>query len=345
MKTVIRIAGLMLALITAFAAVRLFAQLPADNKENIAQKYAGWSGVLQAGVCSRWQASGSFTRWLNRCAADFEKQHDGVYIEFIECEETDIPGIFEIYTPDMFFFSPGVITDESAAADVQAVCIGGYALAYNRNMDITNPLRYIQTDTDAHCYTAASVALCGAGPDSESSLPDAAMDIGLPASAAETDMFNRFTAGEIPCIAVSSKDISRLQKLSDAGKGPDWALICPDGIAFTDQILYMMTPSVLPDDGRAEIIAGFARFLLTDECQSYLSDIGAIPVCGGNIYPAHSPYAAVEAWLSGEKIVPPVFSEYSAADCEAIVRAFEEGATDKRRALESIMEKRRVKGR
>lgn len=344
MKRLMCILCAIMTFLIACAALHTISKLPADNKAHIEQKYAGWSGVLQAGVCSRWQPGGSLVRWLNRCAADFEKKHDGVYIEFIECEEMEIPGIFEIYTPDIFFFSPGVITDASAASSVQTVCMGGYALIYNRNMDNMNSLENIQPDTNASCYSAAAIALHGADIESEKLQIDTAMDIGLEASASDADIFSRFVSGEIPCIAASTKDISRLQKLSDAGKGPDWKAVCPGGIAFTDQLLYMMTPAALPSDGRNKVIEEFAAYLLTDKCQGYLSDIGAIPVCGERSYPSHSPYAVVEASLSGEIITPPVFSEYCASDSAAIVRSFQAGEMDKAQAIKTILENRRVKG-
>lgn len=328
----------MLTLMIGCAALQLFSRLPADSSAHIQQKYAGWSGVLQACVCSRWQAGGSFIRWLNRCAADFEKAHDGVYIEFMDCAEEDLGGIADIYSPDIIFFSPGVISDESAASCVQAVCMGGYGVARNTSFDGGDPAEFILPDTAALCYSAAAIALSGG----TENIPDSAMDIGLTVSAA--DAYSRFTAGEIPCIAVSAKDISRLIKLSESGRGPEWEISCPAGPAFTDQVLYMMTPAHLPDDGRAEVIHSFADHLLSDDCQGYLSDIGAMPVCGGSIYPARSPYAAVEVSLQGEVLTPPAFSEYSIADCGDIVRSFRNDEIDKNRAVRAIIQRRCVKG-
>lgn len=340
MKKLVKGMCALLAVFLLCAGLRLGGALPPDTGEYIEEKYAGWSGVLQACVCSRWQAGGSFVRWLNRCADAFERSHDGVYIEFMSCEEQHIGGIREIYTPDMLFFSPGVFRD----ADATAVCLGGYALACNRALTDEAGLHAaaIQPDSAGLCYSAATISLLSGSRQAEPAAPEPAMDIGLPAGAADGDPLSRFIAGEIPCLAVSSADVCRLQKLRDAGRGPDWALSCAGMPAFTDQLLYAAAAGDLSDDGRAETIRAFIAFLLEEDCQAMLSDIGALPV-RGSIYPAHSPHAAMEAALAGgDYIAPPPFSEYCAADCGEIVRAFLSGETDAESALHDIFSARGV---
>jgi len=349
MKRLLAITAALIVVIIAASAVRVFSGLPADNKTHIEKKYAGWNGVLQACVCSRWQAGGSFIRWLNRCAADFEKQHDGVYIEFISCDEADIGGVTEIYTPDMYFFSPGVFEEEQRYDMLVPVCMGGYAWVYNTSLTdegsiYSKSMPFIQEDSSAYCYAAATVSLLGGEGEAEIEM-DYFMDIGLSAASSGKSMLDRFIAGEIPCLAVSSADIAKLARLSEAGRGPDWKTAFSSGPAFTDQILYMMVPSGLPEDGRFEILADFAAFLQNEKCRGHLSSIGAIPVSGGSIYPAHSPYAAMEAQLaSGEIITPFAFSAYSAADCTGIVRSFIGGEISCETALQRILENRQVKG-
>ena len=65
-----------------FGALWAGRHLPVDTRPLIEEKYAGWSGVLRAWVCSEWEPGGSLLRWLNACAADFEKRHEGEYVEF-----------------------------------------------------------------------------------------------------------------------------------------------------------------------------------------------------------------------------------------------------------------------
>ena len=348
MKRLLHISAAILVLALAAAAARMISFLPADNHAYVEEKYAGWNGVLQACVCSRWEGGGSFVRWLNGCAADFEKQHDGVYVEFISCSEADISGISEIYTPDLYFFSPGIFDGEQDHTFLAPICLGGYAWAYNTALADEGSIHadtipVIQEDTDTYCYSAATVALMG-GTGEAGPAQDHSMDIGLPASASGQDALQRFIAGEIPCLAVNCADIAKLKRLTDAGRGPDWNTTCSNGPAFTDQVLYMMIPSGLPDDGRGDVLLEFSAFLRTEKCQGRLSAIGCIPVCGGNIYPPNSPYAAAEAFLCGREIIMPnAFSEYSTADCADIVRNFISGKTTAEQAVREIIHKRCVK--
>lgn len=315
-----------------FIGLRAVSHLPSDGSTYVSEKYASWSGVLQACVCSRWQCGGSFIRWLNRCAAAFEKQHDGVYIEFIECSENDLAGIFEIYQPEMYFVSPGVITDASMVSSIEVVCMGGYAWAVNP--DMTADEIYLRTDDAGHNYSAATIALLS-GDMGAPIEPDGAMDIGISANSAND--LSKFINGEVAAMAISTSELAYLQRLSDSGRGIDWQISCPSGRAFTDQLLYLMLPSSLPDDGCGEILKEFAEFLRTETCQTYLRDIGAIPV-SGSIYPADSPYAKIEAWLKyDEAIMPDPFSEYSCGNGAEIVRVFLEGKLDAENAIVRIL--------
>ena len=338
MKKLFKYLCMLLCVLLGFAALRLADKLPADTGKYIEARYAGWSGVLQACVSSRWQPGGSFIRWLNRCADAFERTHDGVYIEFMECKEEHLGGIREIYTPDMIFYSPGVFSD----ADARAVCMGGYAWVLNPALPRQTDMPAIQPDSAALCYSAATISLLD-GLSAEAELPGAGMDIGLSAAAARADALSRFINGEIPALAVSSADLARLIRLQDAGRGPEWEVQYSSG-AFTDQLLFLSLPDAIPGDGRSEVIAEFAQFLLSEDCQAMLSDIGAIPVCGGSIYPAHSPYAAMEAALRQGKITAPgPFSEYYPADCADIVRSFISGERDAASAVSAILAERKVK--
>lgn len=349
MKRLFRALGGILICAILFLSIRLFSVLPADNADYIERKYSSWNGVLQACVCSRWQAGGSFIRWLNRCVTDFEKAHDGVYIEFIDCEEAELGGVFEIYSPDLFFFSPGVITDESAAEYAQAVCMGGYAWAYNRKLIDAESLcvqsqPMLQPDSAACCYSAATIALSQLNGAAEPIQPTREMDIGLAANTSDAGALSKFANGEAAYLAVSTKDIAYLQRLAESGRGCDWAIFCPNARAFTDQLLYMMLPTYLPDDGRREILYAFADYLLTEKCQSELRSIGAIPVCGESIYPAQSPFSQIEVHLKSEPpIMPQIFSEYSSADCADIVRTFFNGDASSAEAIDSILARRKNK--
>ena len=65
--------------------------LPMDSRPLVAAKYAGWSGVLRLWVCD--DGGPSVTGWLNRCIAQYEKRHPGVYVqpEQVEAAITETP--------------------------------------------------------------------------------------------------------------------------------------------------------------------------------------------------------------------------------------------------------------
>lgn len=83
------------------AAWRLRGALPADPRGLIEAKYGGWSGVLRLWVCGDWPVAA----WLNRCIADFERRHPGVYVqpEYVDAGALSAEGL----APDMAMFGPG----------------------------------------------------------------------------------------------------------------------------------------------------------------------------------------------------------------------------------------------
>ena len=91
-------------------AVVLTAQeLPPDPGKYVEKKYSGWTGVLRGWVYSDWSCSGSFISWLNSAAAEFEKQHEGVYIEF-ESVNREALAAEGIRPPDMLLIRQRPLT-------------------------------------------------------------------------------------------------------------------------------------------------------------------------------------------------------------------------------------------
>ena len=291
----------------AFFAVK---QLPVDGGRLAAEKYAGWNGVLQAWVCSRWSCSGSFITWLNGCAAEFEKDHDGVYIEFTPVDESALHS--GIRTPDMIFLSPGI---PDAGGDALPVAMGGYIWVYNRALTDAPPEQNITLlpDEPGRSFTRALQALMSGEPDAEEkALPDAGIDLGLPASAAavnvDPDALDRFIDGELPALVVSQKELAKLIRLRDDGRGPDWACAPTGDHAFTDQVLLAAVSRGTDEASiqKQELCEAFRAQLLGDEAQAALAGIGAFSVTGETIYPGHSPYAPLDALLHSRPVVTPV---------------------------------------
>lgn len=289
---------------TAFFAIR---QLPMDGGSIAAEKYAGWNGVLQAWVCSRWSCSGGFITWLNSCAAKFEKNHEGVYIEFTPVDESTLHSGMRL--PDMVFLSPG-ITDTSEEA--LPVAMGGYIWVYNRALTDAPPGQNITLlpDDPGRSFTRALQALMsGDTPAAEMDLPETGIDLGLPASAAavnyDPDALDRFIDGEIPALVVSQKELAKLIRLRDAGKGPDWTCAPTGDYAFTDQLLLaaVMQGTDEASMQKQELCEAFRAQLLGEDAQAALTGIGAFSATGETIYPGHSPYAPLDVLLHSRPVV------------------------------------------
>lgn len=119
----------------------------------------------------------------------------------------------------------------------------------------------------------------------------------LPESlAAGADAFERFLNEEAAALPVSYEELARLQRLSDAGRGPDWAAQCTGARAFTDRVLFC--GAVRSGDEREALAMEFIELLLEDESQSDLGACGYLPVtdAAAGIKP-NNPLSKLDAWL------------------------------------------------
>ena len=348
--------------------------LPADAHPYVEQKYAGWNGVLRAWVCADWECAGSFTRWLNACAAGFEKSHDGVYIEFTPVSSDVLRQMSAsgIRPPELVLFSPGTLGELSAfkIADIPdtlrdelrdisnracPVAMGGYIWVYNRELcdgtpDVDSSFAMIPDDA-AHSFSAAAVALLSDAPGetpSESALPDAGLDLGLPASAVQDDAssgiviaddaLNRFINGELPAMVVSQAELARLIRLRDNGRGPDWLCAAAGEAAYTDQLLMLGIVSQTGDAAaeRETLAEAFAAELLEYDAQAKLADIGAFSVTRERIYSDFSAYAQLDAQLNGRTLIVPGSVTRALPDCTALLRARAGGTIDAQASLAQL---------
>lgn len=337
--------------------------LPADTGSYVEQKYAGWNGVLQAWVCCAWNPGGSFISWLNGCAADFERAHNGVYIEFTPVDEAAMREMLEgkLRRPELIFFSPGVLTDSDGLnvldypnrlrGDLRLdnhalpVAMGGYIWVYNTALANGAPARNEAlpltslTDGDGRSFAPALIALLSdplEGDAREIPLPDVGIDLGLPANAQPgeaadnsivmqtEDALERFIRGELPRLAVTQAELSRLNRLRESGRGPDWACAASGQFAWADQLLLL--GSVHPDGTAAaerEALAGeFVASLFTEKAQQALAKIGAFSVTGDTIHSAASVYAQLDGLVASRPLAAPeLFRAYSRDGAET-VRAY-----------------------
>ena len=367
MRKSLQLLCLICVLALIVAAARIFPRLPADSQPYVEKKYAGWNGVLRGWISSEWSCGGSFVRWLNACAAGFEKRHEGVYLEFTEVDAAAMAdlGGSGIRPPELVLFSPGVQVDASRLLPIDAratldcgtdralpVAMGGYIWVYNRTLCNGAPslndldALTLLPDGNGRCFTGAAIALLSGHVEGEIALPDPGLDLGLPTMARPSaelmqseDALTAFVNGDLPYLIVSQAELARLIRLRDAGRGPDWACAATGDVACADQLLLLgvVDQADAAGEQREALAEAFAAYLLGEDSQRMLADIGGFAVTDVQLYPAHSAYAPMEALLRSRALaLPEAFSEHSAANAGAIVRAFLEGRIDAASALRAL---------
>ena len=153
------------------------------------------------------------------------------------------------------------------------------------------------------------------------------------------DALERFIAGELSALPVSQRELSRLVRLRDAGRGPDWACAATGVVAYTDQLLLSGVVDQADGDGaeREALAEEFIALLCTGQMQQRLADVGAFSVTGARIHSDFSAYAPLDALLNGRRlIVPNSFSEYSKRSCGGIVRDFCSGRLGREAAIDAL---------
>lgn len=368
MKKSFQLLCLTFVVILVMAGIHFSSSFPVDSQPYVEKKYAGWNGVLQAWVCTRWSPDGGFIRWLNACASEFEKSHEGVYLEFTPVQEDTMRAMHAggMRMPDLVFFSPGVISNSDGLTPLQPsnavrsdlrdygsghalpVALSGYIWAYNSLLCDGAPQNpgeltalSLPEDQDGRSFTAALIGLLSdipGGDEEEQIMPDTGIDLGLPASseqaAGSEGALDKFIDGELPYIPVSSEEIACLSRLQESGRGPDWRFSLSGQIACSDQLLMAGIPDQGNEPERAALAEAFISSLLTDTFQAGLADIGAHSVTGQRIHSDFSVYAELDILLNSRPLwVPDCFSEYSVSNPATIVRGFLNGNFSAKNAL------------
>lgn len=275
-------------------------RLPIDNEPLVAKKYAGWSGVLRIWAFEGWTGGDCLAGWINRCAAGFEKAHNGVYVQvkYVEAEALARLGQTGVRPPDMILFPPGLLdgaegllpVDASAVRSALAASGGGYAVpvalgGYGWAVNAAAEGAAIPEDEEWRCWSRAAQALGFPGEPAEEETDPAppGMDLGLPATASmeeidvRADALAQFINGDLGAAAVTQRELLRLTRLSEQGRGPEWTFQ-PGRGAYTDQALYLAV--VAGEEATAALSMEFLDRLLSDECQSALVQFGAFPTTG-----------------------------------------------------------------
>lgn len=338
------ICALILALLVP-AGFFLSRVLPVNTAGYISKKYDGWTGVLQAWIFCDWNPGGSFISWLNGCAAEFEKQHEGVYLEFMPVtrEAMSSLGSNGIHPPQLVLFSTGIIPDPTRLADL------GFPDALRK--DLRRDARAIPVAMDGYAWAMnpdATGTLCdpenipgvigllGANMDAPVQTPVPGMDLGLPAFAGTAlniapDAMEIFLDGDARRICVDGAKLGRLLQLREEGRGPDWRMECGGGFVCADRLLFI--GAVSDHEETLQLCRAFAEHLLCDESQDALRRIGAYSVTGRSIYPSQDVRSMVQAQIQSLPVAAGnPFSEHCPPNAAAIVRSTAAGAISPREA-------------
>ena len=345
--------------------------LPRDARPLVAEKYAGWCGVLRLWVYEGWETgAGGVAGWLNAQITRFEKRHPGVYVQPQYVEADTLSGFVDsgLVPPDLMLFPPGVLTapvgllplDEPVALRptltgtgggyAVPVLTGGYLWVENAALDggaclVPEPERFRRWD-------AATLALLAVETFPDAPAPtvdwDAGVDLGLPALSPANGASVRFTAdawrafinGESFGMPVTQRELRRLEALSAQGRGPDWRVV-PGGGAFTDQLLFMAV--VAKPDAQAELCRALIALLLDDDSQGSLHRCGAFSVtASASGYGPGDGLLAMEAALRRDDLVAArCFGGGGPEAFEGIVRKLEGEVGDTVKLWQQIAEQLR----
>ena len=207
--------------------------LPTDRRALVAEKYAGWSGVLRLWVQEDAPVGdGRLTAWLNGCVARFEKRHPGVYVQ---PQAVDAGAMADFLTsgirpPDLLLFAPGTLDGPAGLAPIEVppglrgelqhcgewgsasyaapVAMGGYLWAWNAAMTDGVPDSWRESEATlavrpadgTRRFDAALLALCSAthgAAREETPLELPGVDLGL--GGATTPAPTAEPAGTLPC--------------------------------------------------------------------------------------------------------------------------------------------------
>ena len=340
-----RVLLLGIVIFLVYAAIHTLNLFPFPKDDMQKENSEAFSGVLRLWISEKNSASPSgLSAWLSRESAQFEKKHDGVYVQITPVSEKTLASFSYAaeLPPDMIVFSPGMLESNEGLVKT----------------DVSNLLRTEFQNYESHLCTPIAIgasfwairnenareplsgktllfekgnslrALYALKKDFSPSAPHSAqygIDLGLPISIDKNDESiieethsispgsgslilenakSAFIKGEGDAILMTQKD---LPYLINASGSPEFE-IAMTGDLYTDCLsLFSVTDA---KDGEAkEMCASFLKHLLSEDAQKRLESAKAFSVTGEVIYSGKSHYQEIEMMLSEAKLIPaPAFS-------------------------------------
>lgn len=334
-------------LLLSFFAFQSLDVFPLPKDDIISQKSQKFSGVLRLWIYEENSpASPSAAPWLIRESAQFEKKHDGVYVQVSEVSRETLASFSYAaeLPPDMIVFSPGTL--ESAVglihpgsqkdllneftdyADGFAIPIAAGAHAWAVRADAPDPGQvsgktiFIEEGDEK----SALYALSSDAPKTPSYGMQFGLDLGLPApeNSESAPLVIEESSVIIPgegsritknahlsfikgdCSALLVSG-KTLSKIINASSAPDFKIISAGEMYIDALSLFAITDT--PEDSKRDMCVLFLEHLLDKEAQARLSSCGAFSVRDDlTLYPAKKHFSDMEMYLHTLPLIPaPAF--------------------------------------
>lgn len=317
-----RLLALVLLLAAVVIGVRAFRALPADNAAQVREKYDTWAGVLRVWVCDDWRVgTGSLERYLNACAAAFERAHVGVYVNVQLVTREAVANFLTtgVNPPDIIVYPPGLLESARGLRAIEAAAafrpgmerVGMYEdlryaapILMNAHLWIYDADALDQLPSDLYGVKAACreadlnalVALnSGLRPEEGTARALPGVDIGLPGGAAATPE----PTGTVACrvgqdflVSDAAYDLFRkgtvdafVGDLNDIIRIPekiDWRASVTGRAAYVDDMaLFSVVARAEPDADARAELCGEYLAAILGDGQALAAKAGAFPVTSG----------------------------------------------------------------
>ena len=316
--------------------------LPIEKKTLIEEKYSGWSGVIRVWLD---EDESALSGWLNQCASEFEKQHNGVYIQVEPVNDFSGLEAEGVRPPELALFTPGKAVRYDLFAELPRMPVrdtlqmtniavplaaGGYAWAINRSLldripeDCASIDLSLPMDTAESSYSSALLALSsGVAPGAaEPALPG--VDLGLSGTPAATAAPCPET---VPCrlppdLTATTDAFARFQNGEAAA-----TVVGPEEIARLEKLSaqgrgpdwaldvtgartftdrILLGAALESKDEREALAVEFLQFLLRDECQGMLGKYDRFSVTDAPTDLTHTdPLTVIDASLRSDRLMVP----------------------------------------
>lgn len=337
---ILLLGGVFLILLSSIHILNVF---PLPKNDILTEKSSGFSGVLRLWISEENSpASKGIYSWLNRESAQFEKKHDGVYVQITPVSKETLSSFSYAaeLPPDMIVFSPGMLENTQSLVQVEIPSLlreefQNYASGYCTPVAMGATLWAVRKGIDpplsgktllfekTFAYSALH-ALKADLPYQKTPGARYGVDLGLEiyeeeeitiekteeiAPGADSRIFENahvsFIKGEADAVFFSLKE---LLTLINASAAPEFE-IAMTGEMYTPLLSLFAVTDTKTGEAR-EMCEKFLHHLLSEDAQRRLESVKAFSVTGAQVYTGKAHFQEAEMLISSLKIHPaPAFSK------------------------------------